>query len=793
MIRQALRSLRKSPAYTLTSIVTLGLGIGLTTAAFSLLNGLVLRPLPFPDPASLVVAHEMSATELCAGCGVGASFPLFEEWRSARSFSGLEAIVERPFNVASANQPAARIGGALVSEGLFRLLGVQPQIGRAFTVAEDRTGGMPVVIVSHALWREQLLSARLDDLSVRVNGVEHRVVGVMPPGFGFPEFTRLWLPLGQHAAGWPMDDRSLSVIGRLAADVTLTEARQELAGFAAGTAARYPATHRGWDASVEPLRQSLVGDEASLFWLLVGMVLVLLLVACVNLAGVGLARAVAREREFAVRAAMGATSGALLRLLLVESLWLAAGGGALGLLLGPWTVDLVRTQLPAELPAWLVFDLDWRVAIFSAVVTIAAGLAAGLLPALRASRASVVDSLKIGLGPGPDSQRLRLLLVGGELALALVLVIAAGLLTQTFIRALSADPGYDTATLLNGDIGLHRAAYDDPRAAEAFAADLDAAMTRIAGVRSAAVSRWNFVAGFGQSDRRMRIEGGDAPAGATPRFSYAVTPGYFATIGLSLQQGRGFTERDRAGTEPVAVVNDALAQRLWSGGSPLGRQVQLPDDVSRTVVGVVGNVAASGLATRRDPPSYLYVPFAQAPGRPISVHVRTVSRPYGAAPGVVEAVRALDRDEPVESLRSAEDAMSRELLPVRFAALLVDAVALLALLLAAVGLYGVVAYTVGRRTREFGIRMAIGARGVDVLGLVMRQAVGVTIAGVLAGAAFAAASTRLLASVLWGTNPLDPWVFLTSAALLAAVMFVATLAPARRAARIEPQTALRTE
>ena len=793
MTVQALRSLRKSPAYSITAILTFGVGIGLTTAAFSLVNGFVLRPLPFPRPAELVTIHETSTTELCPYCSVGASAPIFAEWRlRARSFAALEAAKEEPFSVAGGDGPAVRTGGALVSAGLFPMLGVSPLQGRGLLAEDDRPGAAPVAVIAHEVWRTRFGGRPIEGQTIRINGVAHAVVGVMPDGFGFPEFARVWLPLGQRSTGWALDDRSLGVYGRLAPGITLAAARDEVAGLAHAAAQEHPATHQAWSATVTGLRDDLAGQESRLFWLLVGMVSVILLIACVNLAGVGLARGAARERELAVRVAIGAGRMDLIRLLMLETTWLAAAGGILGVVLALWAVDLARVLMPEDAPFWLRFDLDGRVFLFCAAATALAAVAAGLLPALRAARPDVVPALKNGTGATRDG-RLRAWLVGAELALTLVLVIAAGLLTRTFARTAAFDPGYDVTGLMAADLGLRADAYGAPDALPRFAHALEDRLSRARGVRSSAVSHNLFLAGFGATDRTLETDAGPVPAGRSPRFAFAVTPSYFSTLGIAVTAGRPFTDGDRAGGEPVGIVNEIMAARVWPGASPLGQRVTLPDGRSLVIVGVAANVGGSPLSANPEARPALYVPFDQMPGRPIAVHVRSATLPLAVGPALVEAVAALDANEPVESMQSMEDFFDTWILPSRIAALLVGAVAIVALLLAAIGLYGVVAYTVGQRTREFGIRIAVGATAGQVLGLVLGQAAKVTLAGAAAGLAAAAAATQLMRAILFGTDPLDPMVFAASTMLLAAVMLAAIAGPARRAARVEPLAALRDD
>ena len=790
-LRFSTRILRRAPALSAAVMASLALGIAANTAVFSFVNAVQFKPLPVTDEARLVDVSETSRTELCAGCAVGTSYPTYLDWKAAAtSFETMGAYREERFVVSGPGGPD-RVGGALASSELFPMIGVRPSIGREFDASDERSGAPPVVLLSDSLWRSRF-AANPDVVGspVKVNGVPRTVIGVMPPGFRFPEFAQLWLPLAPAAGEWARADRSLSVVARLRRGLSLDAARAEMEAIAAGQAAAYPATHARWSATVVSLREDLTAETATASIVLLGAVAFVLLIACANVANLLLAQALARRRELAVRLALGATRGRIIRLVLAESSILAAGGGAAGLLAALWLSGAVVAAVGMDAPYWIQFGVDWRVFAFCGLVTgIAAGLC-GLAPAIQASRPQVAVELKEGeaASGGRGARRVRHALIVGQLALALVLLACAGLLIKTVARTFRFDAGFDTSKVVVGDLNLEGPAFATPQAITTLTSTLLDRLDRPG--TSSAVSRTVFFAGFGAEARRMSVDGVDTvPAGASPRFYFAVSDAYFAIHELRLRAGRAFTAGDRE----AVVVNATLAQRVWGDRSPLGARIRFGDAASQlpwlTVVGIVegeGTPLRSGAA---EPAAY--VPFATHPGREFGLYVRTSGSAASLIPDVRAAVRSVDPDLPIEDLMTMEQMFAAWSAPARFVAMLMTSLSAVALLLACIGIYGVMSYAIGQRRREIGVRLALGATPRQVRTLVARTGAGLVAGGIVVGAAGAWASTRMLEGVLAGTSPTDPTVFAAVAAILGAIGWLASWLPARKAAAIDPLAVLR--
>lgn len=799
-LRFALRSLASTPGFTAVAILSVAIAIGANTSVFSLVNAIHLRPLEFPDPATLVDVHEASVTQLCAGCGVGTSYPGFRDWQQrATSFTGLAGYREWQFSLSEdrATTSAARINAGLATHNLFRL-GIGPALGRHFAPDEDRVGATPVALLGHDLWRTRFVGdTAIIGRTVRLSGVAYTVIGIMPAGFKYPEVAELWVPLTPLTHGDPRDDRGIGVVGRLASDRTLAQADAEMRTIALTLEAAYPETQKEWTAGVNSVQADRAAETGNAFLILLGAVSLVLLIACANLASFFLARVAARGREMAVRAALGASRQQLVRLVVAESVLVALAGGALGMGLAVWgsrgAVSLIREPIPY----YIRFEMDWRVGVFCLLASLAAGVLFGIVPAWRASRPDLVTGLKDGAqgSGGPGRQRLVRALTVAELALALTLLSGAGLLVKAFLRATRPPSTFDATRVLRGELSFLGDQFRDSARVGLLADEVVARLERQPGV-AAALSTSRFIAGFGASDRRIQIEGMETPEGASPRFASAVTPAWFTIQGDRIVQGRGFTSADARRAEPVVIVNQAFAQRAWPEGSVIGRRIALGPQGSgalwRTIVGVVANEAVG--ANGRPVASNAWVPFAQeyATGT-VELSVRTPGDPHAYISTVRAEIRAVNADVPVEQLRTAEEELSRRYWPVRFFATLFAAFAGFAVLLAAIGTYGILAHSVSQRTREIGVRLALGADAGAITRMILRMGGTLGAIGIVLGLTGSVALSGLIRGVLFGAGTIDPVVLMAVALAFMVLTLAASWIPARRAASVEPLVALRND
>ena len=796
-LRYAVRALRKSPGFTLAAVLTLAVGIGANTTVFSLVSAVHFGVPEFSNPETLVDVHETSATRLCAGCGVGTSYPGYQDWKlKSRSFARLAAYGEDRF-VLSGEYEAETVSGVYASADLFSILGVAPQTGRDFIADDDRPGASPVALLSHRLWQRRFGGdPAMPGRTIKVNGVVHTVIGVMPPRFNFPQNGDIWVPLETVTHNPDRGDRNIGVVGRLAPDVSLAAADAELKGIARGLEEQYPGTQAEWTAAVGSLGDDMADDTGDYFWILLGAVSLVLLATCASLAGLLLARSSGRRKEMAVRAALGADRGRLARQLLTESVVVALVGGACGLLLSWWAIDLAAAGFTREAPYWVEFGVNSRVLVFCLGVSLLTGLVFGAVPAIRASRPNLNESLKEGASSttaGKSRQRFRAGLVVVEFALALILLNGAGLMIKTFLHVTRIPPTYDIRNLLLANVDFLGDRYRDSTRVLRATDEILQRLKAVPGVRAAG-SNFFFLAGFGATDQKIMVEGiRDIPENASPRFAFAVSTDYFRTFGLAMKQGREFAPADRAGALPVAIVNQEMARRLWPGESALNKRVKLGNDQPwLTVVGVVTNDDGEG--TESQPPArYVYLPLAQRPNRPIALMVRTPADPLALVPALRAAVREVDSDLPVENIRTAEAGHAENFWHVRLYAVFFFSFAVFALLLAAIGIYGIVAQTVVQRTHEIGIRVALGAERSRVLLLIVGDGARLAAAGLVVGLLGALTLTRLMKSMLFNASPVDPLVLIPVSLLLFGVALLASWLPARRALNIDPMLALRSE
>jgi predicted permease len=795
-IRFAVRGLSKAKLFTLISLASLALGIGACVTIFSVVDAIVLRPLPYVEPDRLVDLHETSATKLCGGCGVGTSYAGFLDWRSqARSFSRMGAYIERPFAV-SGTEAAERVPGGLVSADVFPLLGTGPALGRGFTPDDDHVGAAPVVLLSDALWtRRYAADRRIVGQTIRVNGVAHTVIGVMPPRFKFPEYAELWVPFAPNAAASPRDQRDFGVIARLAPGVSIATADAELRAIAKGLAARHLESQKEWSAGVTQFQSASRDMPVSLYAALLGAVGFVLLIICSNVAGLLLARGVDRQREIAIRVALGASRPRIVRHLLVESLILSIVGGALGLVVSLWGVELAIWAIGTTPPFYVEIGVNRTSVLFCAATSIFCGLLFGLLPALRASAADVQTTLKDGTTTVKKSA-LRGALVVAELALSMILLAGAGVMMKSFVRVSAPEQGYDERNLITANLEFADVKYRDRPRLLAAQNQLSQELDRLPGSTSAALDRTDFLAGFGRSDRPIQAEDVTSiPAGASPRFYHVVSPTYFATLKLPILGGRAFTDADRDGAERVVIVNKRMAETLWPTTSALGRHIKLGADDSLpwlTVVGIAGDVRGGdrqGSQLR----NYAYVPMAQSPADHATILVRATGTPLRVTNGLRAAVRTVDPDLPLIDVKTIESQHHDQYWAYELFALVMASFAGFAVLLAAVGLYGVMAYSAAQRTREIGIRMALGAEAKHVIAMIAGQGGRLVVTGILVGALGSTLLLRVLDAMLFGASPIDLPIYGAVAMFLALVTMTAVWLPARRATRIDPLAALRAE
>lgn len=794
-LRYGVRMLLKQPGFTLIAVLTLALGIGANTAIFSVVNAALLRPLPYKQAEQLVLVY----TKTNKVARDSTAWLDLRDWQAqSRSFAALAAYVPQSVNLTGRTEPGRLVGG-FVSADFFKLLGVEAALGRAFLKGEDEKGAAPVALLSYALWRDRFgADPKLLGQTLTLNNQLFTVVGVTPEGFRAPySDVEVWLPIQYHPSFSP--DRkmaNLDVFGRLNPGVTRAHAQTEMETIAARLAQQYPETNKDRSVNITDLQALLVEGLKRSLLVLFGVVVCVLLIACANVANLMLSRVIARQQEFALRAALGASRLQLVRQLLTESLLLSLLGGGLGLLLGVWGMDALAASSAANLPPLVEVKLDWMVFGFTLGATILTSLIFGLLPALRFSRLDLNDALKDGsrtAGAGRGSQRLRGALVVTQMALALVLMVGAGLMMRSFLNLRGVEPGFDGRNVLTLEYRIPRNKYPEPEQQWRFHEQVVARVQALPGVESAALTgaiphSGNFGgSGFTLPDRAT------PPAGQEPRAqTNRVDAHYFRTLKIPVLQGRVFTEQDQLKTAPVIVVNQTLVRRYWPNENPLGKQVHLlSPDVTASVIGVVGDVRHYSL-DEPDLPQ-IYVAYAQQPHIFASLAVRTTGDPLSLANAVREAIWSVDKEQPVWKIRTLEWLLQRSLGPQRFLLQLLGTFSLLALLLASVGIYGVLSYAVTQRTREIGIRAALGATGADILRLVLKQGVKLSLLGLSLGLLAALFLTRLMKGMLFGVNTTDPLTFAGIALLLALVALLACWIPARRAAKVDPLVALRCE
>ena len=793
--RYGVRMLRKNPGFTVVAVVTLALGIGANSAIFSVVNGVLLRPLPYQDAAHLAMIWHNNTKEHKSQDWMAYQtlLDLREQNKSFEDMAGMTLLWR--FGLATA-EGQETLQGYWVSASFFSLLGVEPFRGRAFLPEEDKPGGTPAVILSHHLWQNAFgADPNILGRTVTLDSRVAPVVGVMPAAFRFMDDADLWMPLAQNPvfARGPRSVRVVSAIGRLAPGAKLPEARAEMEAIAGRLAQAYPDTNTGLDVSVVQLQEQIVGKVRPALLVLLGAVGFVLLITCTNMANLLVARASARETEIAVRLALGAGGGRLVRQLLTESVVLGLAGGVAGLILALAGLRLLRSIGPAELPRMQEISIDGNVLVFTLAISVLTGLTFGLLPAFQVLRVDMGNSLKGGSRTTNGGGRSRSTLVVTEVALALVMLVGAGLMIRSFTRLMRVDPGFNSDHLLTLQMDVPPAYGATPEKRIALYDEIFERLEALPGVKSAGgVTRLPLGTG---SSTKLEIEGRPVAPGEEPEVEFRrASKHYFQAMGIPLRDGRTFTEQDGPAAPKVAVINEVSAKRFWAGEDPMGRHVRFAGDSNApwfTVVGIVGDVKHFGLDLQA--PAELYMSFDQGPPGGPRLAIRTSTDPASLIPSVRSELRAIDKQIAISQLETMDEIVSKSTADRRFQALLLGAFAALALALAMIGIYGVMAYGVAQRTHELAIRIALGAGRIDVIRLVLGQGMRLVIVGVAIGLAGAFGLTRFLRTLLFEIEPTDPVTFVGVSILLALVALLACYVPARRASRVDPLAGLRCQ
>jgi putative ABC transport system permease protein len=792
------RMLLKQPGFTLIATVTLALGIGANASIFSVVNAVLLRPLPFKDPDRLVMIRE---TKLPQFPEFSVSPGNFLDWKKQNSvFERLVAIQGASFNLIGTGDPE-RLFGMSVTDGFMAMLGAQPQLGRDFLPEEDQPGRNTVVILSHGLWQRRFgADPKILNQSLTLSGQNYTVIGVMPATFRYGgRETEFWTPMGFTAQqAQNHGGHYLSAVGQLKPGVTIEQARTEMGVIAGRLAAQYPDANTGWNVKLMPLLEFTVRSIKPALIVLLGAVAFVLLIACVNVANLLLARGAGRQKEIAIRTALGAGRPRIIRQLLTESALLSLVGGAVGLLFAKWGMDLLLAMAPQNLPRMSGVSLDGRALVFTAVITLLTGMIFGLVPALQASKPNLNETMKDagrGSTEGGRRQFVRSTLVVLEVASALVLLVGAGLMIKSFWRLQKVDPGFNPENALTMSVSLPPRKYPEENQQVAFYQQLLEKVEALPGVQAAGVSN---SMPLGSDTVHAFVIQGRPPlppgAGQSTNF-YSVSPGYLKAMGIPLRRGRLFNVRDTRDSTRVAIINETMAQKMFSDEDPIGKRIAfgLSDNNAdwHEIVGIVGDVKQYGLD--QTTPMQTYEPYMQRAYSPMTLVVRSAGDSANLTAAIRSAVLEIDKEQPISNVRPLAEFLSTSIAHRQFSMLLLGVFAAVALALAAVGIYGVLSYSVTQRAHEIGIRMTLGAGRLEVLRLVVGHGMFLTVIGVGAGLVAALALTRLMSNMLYGVSATDPLTFALLALLLTLVALVACWIPARRATKVDPIIALRRE
>jgi putative ABC transport system permease protein len=804
-IRYAVRLLIKRPGFTVVAVLTLALGIGANTAIFTAVDRALLRPFPYKNQDALVHLWETAPQQDFSEHE--ASYPDYADWREQNNIFEEMAGYSRVTITMTGRGEPERLGAARVTSSFFPILGVEPSMGRAFRAEEEQAGAERVVMLSHGLWQRRFGSdPQIIGQTIALGDANFTVIGVLPQGFHFAKVgvADLWLPLRPQS--FQIQRRNLywlKVIARLKPNVTHEQASTEMSAIAQRIERQFPDSHTGVGIRIVSLRDDIVGPVEPLLLILLGAVAFVLLISCANVANLLLARAAARRKEIAIRMALGSSRTRLVRQLLTESILLASAGGILGLLFAQWGIELLLAAIPnsliIQMPYLEGLTLDLKVLGFTCALSLLTGIIFGLAPALQASKPDLTDALKEGgkASAGIAKARLRSLLVVSEIALALILLIGAGLMLKSLDRLLEVNPGFDTKNLLTFNLSLSPNKYSEASRGIAFHEQLLARINSLPGVKGVASTDLLPLSGGGNTGSFL-VEGRPAPAPGDKNEGHlrTISPDYFSVMRIPLVEGRFFNERDNMNTPNVLIINKAMADRVFPDGTAVGSRVAFIFDSAKQpweIIGVVGSENVTSLDARITP--MVYFSYLQDGSGQIGVVVRTEDDPASLIGAVRSEVSALDPDLPVYGEMTMEQliANSPSTFLRRYPALLIGAFALAAVGLAMLGIYGVISYSVTQRTHEIGIRMALGARGTDVLRLIVGQSMLLALAGIGSGIVGALALTRIMQSLLFGVSATDPVTFIITSLVLTGVALGACVVPARRATKVDPMIALRYE
>lgn len=801
-LRYGWRTLLKSPGFAAAALFTLALGIGANTAIFSVVYGLLLQPLPFRDAARLVLLHETTPK---VG-DVSVSYPNFQDWRAqSHTFSEMAAVSNVGFNMAGASQPE-NIGGLAVSPNFLSMAGIRPVIGRGFTPDEEKAGTAPVLLLSYALWQSHFGGNRgVIGQTIRLDSRTVTIVGVLPRDFRWIETCDVMEPIGVWATNNSTvavrgDRGDLTVVGRLAAGVRMEQARAEMDGIAARLARAYPEANDQCGVKLQSLRESFSGDARPSMLVLLGAAIFVLLVACANVANLFLMRGAVRAKEMALRIAIGASGGRIVRQILTESFLVAVLGGLAGVGLALAGIPAMARLIPADTLAGASVGMNGAVLLFSAGLVVLSVLAFGLAPALHSARGNVHADLKEGgkTTSGGGRNRWRGLLATSEIALALILLVGAGLMMKSLYRLLAVDSGFRPERVLKMEMSLRTAQYDKDPAVIGFWQQVLERVRALPGVESAAVgTAIPLTDDHSRTDITVEGMALPKPSDYPHPDTHTVSPGYEKTLGIRVLRGRGFTDADRENAPRVALVSAIVAQRLFPGADPVGKRFTLGRlEANRapkwlTIVGVLADTKMYGLAN----PARLevYVPFRQMAASEMVLLVKSGMEPAALVSAIRAVVVSIDKEQPIFGIATMQEVVNASVSTRRITLILLGLFSGLALVLASIGIYGVISYSVAQRAREIGIRMALGAQRGDVLRLVLAQGGKISLAGIAIGSAASAGLTWLMAKLLYSVSAVDPATFIAVAFVLAVIAMVASYIPARRALRVDPLVALRNE